>query len=129
MRCSQTTFVFVLQPCSEKRCAVSVCRRFPYLQGNAVRCRVLTIVLRLAVCWFFQNGERLQESNYMYSSSVQQKNQWVLQFGYSLITQLKNHNTQLTKKSVGITQFTKISYLELWKVVLFSHMKLKPIKY
>ena len=30
-----------------------------------------------------------------------------------MITQLKNHNTQLTKKTVGITQFTKISYLEL----------------
>ena len=84
MRCSQTTFVFVLQPCSEKRYAVSVCGRFPYIQSTAVRYRVLTIVLPIAVCWFFQNGEiRSQESNYMYSSSVQ--------------------NTQLTEKSVGIT--------------------------
>ena len=84
MRCSQTTFVFVLQPCSEKRYAVSVCGPFPYIQSTAVRYRVLTIVLPIAVCWFFQNGEiRSQESNYMYSSSVQ--------------------NTQLTEKSVGIT--------------------------
>ena len=69
MRYTQTTFVFVLQPCSEKRYAVSVCGHFPYLQGTAVRYRVLTGVLRIAVCWFFQNGEmKLQESNYMYSS-------------------------------------------------------------
>ena len=89
MRCSQTTFVFVLQLCSEKRYAVSVCGRFPYLQGTAVRDRVLTIVLRIAVGWFFQNGEtRSQESN-MYSSFTK--------------SPIKNQNTQLTEKSVGIT--------------------------
>ena len=68
---------------------------------------------------------RSQESNYMYSSFTK--------------STIKNQNTQLTeksvgitiwmfpdypieksqypinKKSVGITQFTKISYLELWK--------------
>ena len=38
------------------------------VQGTAVRYRVLTLVLRIEVCWFFQNGEmRSQESNYMYS--------------------------------------------------------------
>ena len=101
-----------------------LCVRFPYLQGTAVRYRVLTIVLRIAAYWFFQNGEmRSRESNYMYFS-----------FAKSTI---KNQNTQLTEKtvgitiwispdypieksqypinkSVGITQFTKISYLELW---------------
>ena len=116
MRYTQTTFVFVLQPCSEKRYAVSVCGRFPYLQGTAVRYGVLTVG---------QNGQmRSQESNYMYSSCTK--------------STIKNQNTQLTeksvgitmrifpdypieksqypinKKSVGITQFTKISYLELW---------------
>ena len=48
-------------------------RHFPYLQGTAVRYRVLTVVLRIAAYWFFQNGKmRLQESNYMYSSSTMQ---------------------------------------------------------
>ena len=90
MRYTQTTFVFVLQPCSEKRYAVPVCGRFPYLQGTAVRYRVLTGVLRIAVCWFFQNGEmKSQESNYMYSSFTK--------------STIKNQNTQLTEKSVGIT--------------------------
>ena len=91
MRFTQTTFVFVLNTtCSEKRYAVSVCGRFPYLQGTAVRYRVLTLVLRIAVCWFFQNGEmRSQESNYMYSSFTK--------------STIKNQNTQLTEKSVGIT--------------------------
>ena len=90
MRYTQTTFVFVLQPCSEKRNAVSVCGRFPYLQGTAVRYRVLTVVLRIAAYWFFQNGEmRSQESNYMYSSFTK--------------STIKNQNTQLTEKSVGIT--------------------------
>ena len=56
----------------------------------AVRYRVLTLVLRIAVCWFFQNGEmRSQESNYMYSSFTK--------------STIKNQNTQLTEKSVGIT--------------------------
>ena len=68
-----------------------VCGRFPYLQGTAVRYRVLTGVLRIAVCWFFQNGEmKSQESNYMYSS-----------FTKSTIKNLQN--TQLTEKPVGIT--------------------------
>ena len=90
MRYTQTTFVFVLQPCSEKRCAVSVCGRLPYLQGTAVRYRVLTVVLRIAAYWFFQNGEmRSQESNYMYSSFTK--------------STINNQNTQLTEKSVGIT--------------------------
>ena len=90
MRYTQTTFVFVLQPCSEKRYAVSVCGRFPYLQGTAVRYRVLTIVLRIAAYWLFQNGEmRSQESNYMYSSFTK--------------STIKNQSTQLTEKSVGIT--------------------------
>ena len=90
MRYIQTTFVFILQPCSEKRYAVSKCGRFPYLQGTAVRYRVLTVVLHIAVCWVFQNGEmRSQESNYMYSSFTK--------------STIKNQNTQLTEKSVGIT--------------------------
>ena len=90
MRYTQTTFVFILQPCSEKQYAVSVCGRFPYLQGTAVRYRVLTVVLHIAVCWFFQNGEmRSQESNYMYSSFTR--------------STIKNQNTQFTEKSVGIT--------------------------
>ena len=90
MRYTQITFVFVLQPCSEKRYAVSVCSRFPYLQGTAVRYRVLTVVLRIAAYWFFQNGEmRSQESNYMFSSFTK--------------SAIKNQNTQLTEKSVGIT--------------------------
>ena len=128
MRCSQTTFVFVLQPCSEKRYSVSVCGRFHYLQGTAVRYRVLTIILRIAVCWFFQYGEtRSQESN-MYSSFTKSpiKNQNTqlteksvcITIRISRITQLKNHNTQLTKKSVGIVQFTKISDLELWMICI-----------
>ena len=90
MRYIQTTFVFILQPCSEKRYAVSDCGRFPYLQGTAVRYRVLTVVLHIAVRWVFQNGEmRSQESNYMYSSFTK--------------STIKNQNTQLTEKSVGIT--------------------------
>ena len=63
---------------------------FPYLQGTAVRYRILTVVLHIAVCWFFQSGEmRSQESNYMYSSFTK--------------STIKNQNTQLTEKSVGIT--------------------------
>ena len=90
MRYTQITFVFVLQPCSEKRYAVSVCRRFPYLQGTAVRYGVLTVVLRIAAYWFSPNGEmRSQENNYMYSSFTK--------------SSIKNQNTQLTEKSVGIT--------------------------
>ena len=51
---------------------------------------VLTIVLHIAVCWFFQNGEmRSQESSYMYSSFTK--------------STIKNQNTQITDKSVGIT--------------------------
>ena len=70
--------------------SVSVCGRFPYLQGTAVRYRVLTVVLRIAAYWFFQNGEmRSQESNYMYSSFTN--------------STIKHQNTQLTEKSVGIT--------------------------
>ena len=85
MRYTQTSFVFVLQPCSEKRYAVSFCGRFPYLQGTAVRYGVLTVGLLV-----FQNGEmRSQESNYMYSSCTK--------------STIKNQNTQLTEKSVGIT--------------------------
>ena len=90
MRYTQTTFVFVLKPCSEKRYSVSVCGRFPNLQGTAVRYRVLTVVLRKAVCRFFQNGEtRSQKSRHMYSSFTE--------------SPIKNQNTQLTEKSVGIT--------------------------
>ena len=55
-----------------------------------VRYRVLIVVLRIAVCWFFQNDEmRSQESNYMYSSFTK--------------STIKKQNTQLTEKSVGIT--------------------------
>ena len=90
MRYTQTTFVFVLKPCSEKRYSISVCGRFPNLQGIAVRYRVLTVVLRIAVCWVFQNGEqRSQESRHMYSNFTK--------------SPIKNQNTQLTEKSVGIT--------------------------
>ena len=89
MRCTQTTFVFVLQPCSEKRYAVSVCGRFPYLQGTGVRYRVLTIVLRIAVCCIFQNGEKRSQESNMYSSFTK--------------SPIKNQNTQLTEKSVGVT--------------------------
>ena len=47
-------------------------------------------------------------------AGINRKNRWVIQFGFSLITQLKNHNTQFTKKkSMGNTHFTKILYLEL----------------
>ena len=74
-----------------------LCVRFPYLQGTAVRYRVLTIVLRIAAYWFFQNGEmRSRESNYMYFS-----------FAKSTI---KNQNTQLTEKSVGITIWISPDY-------------------
>ena len=87
---TQTTFVSVLKPCSEKRYSVSVCGRFSNLQGTAVRYGVLTAVLRIAVCWFFQNGEtRSQESRHMFSSFTK--------------SPIKNQNTQLTEKSVGIT--------------------------
>ena len=140
MRYTQTTFVFVLQPCSEKRNAVSVCGRFPYLQGTAVRYRVLTVVLRIAAYWFFQNGEmRSQESNYMYSSftksTIKNQNTQLTEKSVGitirifLITQLKNHNTQLTKKSVCITQFTKISYLELCVklIAVFRYMYYKDV--
>ena len=74
-----------------------LCVRFPYLQGTAVRYRVLTIVLRIAAYWFFQNGEmRSRESNYMYFS-----------FAKSTI---KNQNTQLTEKPVGITIWISPDY-------------------
>ena len=51
MRYTQTTFVFVLQPCSEKRYAVSACGRFPYLQDTAVRYGVLTVGLLVFPKW------------------------------------------------------------------------------
>ena len=61
-----------------------------------VKYRVLTIVLCIAI-WFFRNGEmRSQESNNMYSSSVQQN------FGITK-SPIKNQNTQLTEKSESIT--------------------------
>ena len=70
--------------------SLSVSFGYSYLQGTAVRYRVLTLVLRIAVCWFFQNGEtRSQESNYMFSSFTK--------------STIKNQNTQLTEKSAGIT--------------------------
>ena len=91
MRFTQTTFVFVLNTTMFRETICCLCLwAFSLPTRYRSRYRVLTLVLRIAVCWFFQNGEtRSQESNYMFSSFTK--------------STIKNQNTQLTEKSAGIT--------------------------